>query len=90
MTDEQAKIAKKYKRTGTSKSSGPRSRTPKADPTKEGVVSAIAEFLRNDIPVSDITDVEITNKTREILFKIAGDYYSVVMSRRTKMNKKGS
>lgn len=88
LTPEQIKIARVYKRTGTAQSNGPRNRTQKADPTKEGVVSALAEFLQNDIPIDSITDVEITNKTREILFKIAGEYYSIVMTRKTKMNKK--
>lgn len=88
LTKEQEAIAKKFKRTNSNVSTGKRNRVAKEDPTKEGVISAIAEFLRNDIPVSDVTDVEITNKTREILFKIAGDYYSVVMARKTKMNKK--
>lgn len=88
LTKEQEAIAKKFKRTNSNVSTGKRNRAPKEDPTKEGVISAIADYLQGDIPVKDISGVEITNKTREILFKIADDYYSIVLSYKRNMSKK--
>ena len=75
--DPQAeKLAKKYANTGTrTAKEGKTARKPKENPTKEGVIAAIANFLAEN----GYNSVEITNKTRQIAFKIGEDDYEITL-----------
>ena len=75
--DPQAeKLAKKYANTGTrTTKEGQTARKPKENPTKEGVIAQIAEFLTEN----GYNSVEITNKTRQIAFKIGEDAYELTL-----------
>lgn len=62
-------------------------RTVKENPTKEGIISRIYHFLCN-LGEFSIENVEILNKERKILFKIAEDWYSITLTKhRTKPDK---
>jgi hypothetical protein len=54
---------------------GQTARKPKENPTKEGVITAIANFLTEN----GYSAVEITNKTRQIAFKIGEDAYEITL-----------
>ncbi len=90
LTGEKARIAKTFAHTGTRKQPtaykfNKRERKPNA--TKGGIINALADFLRNHIEF-DVNNVEITNKEREILFKVGEDWYTVVLTYKRNMNKK--
>lgn len=53
-------------------------RVKKADPTKEGVIKAIAEML----PDLNATDIVIVNEGKLITFKISADEYKVDLIRK--------
>lgn len=53
-------------------------RVRKEDPTKEGIISAIAELL----PSLSATDVNIENKTKVVTFKLGEDEYKIDLSRK--------
>lgn len=53
-------------------------RVKKADPTKEGVIKAIAEML----PDLNATDIVIVNEGKLITFKIGADEYKVDLIRK--------
>jgi hypothetical protein len=55
-------------------------RERKPDPTKEGVIQAVFEFLQEN----GYADCEITNKTKLISFKIADDSYEFNLIRKRK------
>ena len=55
-------------------------RERKADTTKEGVIQAVFDFLVEN----GYTDVEITNKSKLIAFKIADDRYEFNLIRKRK------
>lgn len=75
--DPQAeKLAKKYANTGTrTTKEGQTARKPKENPTKEGVIAQIANFLTEN----GYNSVEIPNKTRQITFKIGDDAYEITL-----------
>jgi hypothetical protein len=75
--DPQAeKAAKKYANTGTRTTKSEKSaRKAPENPTKEGVITAIAHFLTEN----GYNSVEITNKTRQIGFKIGEDAYEITL-----------
>jgi hypothetical protein len=75
--DPQAeKQAKKYANTGTRTTKSEKSaRKAPENPTKEGVITAIAHFLTEN----GYNSVEITNKTRQIGFKIGEDAYEITL-----------
>jgi hypothetical protein len=75
--DPQAeKAAKKYANTGTRTTKSEKSaRKAPEKPTKEGVITAIAHFLTEN----GYNSVEITNKTRQIGFKIGEDAYEITL-----------
>ena len=54
---------------------GKTARKPKENPTKEGVIAEIANFLAE----KGYNSVEITNKTRQIAFKIGEDAYEITL-----------
>jgi hypothetical protein len=75
--DPQAeKVAKKYANAGTrTTKEGKTARKVKENPTKEGVIAQIANFLAEN----GYNSVEITNKTRQIAFKIGEDAYEITL-----------
>ena len=56
----------------------------KADPTKEGVIQAVFDFLVEN----GYADCEITNKSKLISFKIADDSYEFNLIRKRKPKEK--
>ena len=75
--DPQAeKRAKKYANAGTrTTKEGKTARKAPENPTKEGVIAAISNFLTEN----GYQSVEITNKTRQIAFKIGEDAYEITL-----------
>jgi hypothetical protein len=54
---------------------GKTARKVKENPTKEGVIAQVAHFLAEN----GYNSVEITNKTRQIAFKIGEDAYEITL-----------
>lgn len=89
LTDEQAKEAQKYTRS-TSKTptvykmdneGGKRSR--KENPTKSAIIAEIATFLMEKSE-NACENVEITNKERQIAFKIGENLYELTLVQKRK------
>ena len=73
---EAEKRAKKYENAGTRTAKSEKSaRKAPENPTKEGVIAAISNFLTEN----GYNSVEITNKTRQIAFKIGEDAYEITL-----------
>ena len=73
---ETEKRAKKFANAGTrTTKEGKTARKAPENPTKEGVIAKIAEFLTEN----GYNSVEITNKTRQIAFKIGEDAYELTL-----------
>ena len=90
LTEEQAKEAKKYTKAGTKKAptvykldnaEGKRSR--KENPTKAGIIAEIAKFLAENSE-NACENVEITNKERQIAFKIGENAYELTLVQKRK------
>lgn len=90
LNTEQAKIAKKFTSTGTRKSptvykldnaGGKRSR--KENPTKASIISELADFLIKHSENACV-NVEITNKERQIAFKIGDNSYELTLVQKRK------
>ncbi len=76
LTDKQHKQAMKNANAGTrTAKEGKTARKAPENPTKEGVIAKIAEFLTEN----GYNSVEITNKTRQIAFKIGEDAYELTL-----------
>lgn len=76
LSPEDEKRAKKYANTGTRATTGAKTaRKAPENPTKEGVIAVIARFLAEN----GYNSVEITNKTRQISFKIGEDAYELTL-----------
>lgn len=76
LSPEEHKRAMKNANTGTKSPKGEKTaRKPKENPTKEGVIAEIAHFLTE----KGYNSVEITNKTRQIGFKIGEDAYELTL-----------
>lgn len=90
LTAEQAKEAKKYTKAGTKKAptvykldneNGKRSR--KENPTKAAIIAELAKFLtENNENACEM--VEITNKERQIAFKIGENAYELTLVQKRK------
>lgn len=88
---EAEKIARKFAHTGTRKTAptaykldntgGKRSR--KENPTKASIISELAKFLTDDSENACV-DVEITNKERQIAFKIGENSYELTLVQKRK------
>ena len=87
---EHEKIARSYAKTGTRKSppaykldntGGKRSR--KENPTKASIISELAKFLEHDSENACV-EVEITNKERQIAFKIGENAYELTLVQKRK------
>ena len=76
LSAEEHKKAMKNANAGTrTTKEGKTARKPKENPTKESVITAIANFLAEN----GYDSVEITNKTRQIGFKIDEDAYEITL-----------
>ena len=91
LSPEEEKIAKKYanihektKKKPIALDNKPRQR--KENPTKGGIIAEIAEFLKEK---SDFAteNVEITNKERQISFKIGEESYELTLVQKRKPKK---
>lgn len=58
-------------------------RTRKENPTKQSIVSELAEFLKSQSE-NACEDVEITNKERQIAFKIGENSYELTLVQKRK------
>ena len=90
LTAEQMKEAKKYTKAGTKKAptvykldnnEGKRSR--KENPTKAGIIAELAKFLAENSE-NACENVEITNKERQIAFKIGENAYELTLVQKRK------
>lgn len=76
LSPEAEKQAKKFAHTGTREQKTQKTaRKAPENPTKEGVITAISQFLAEN----GYNSVEITNKTRQIAFKIGEDAYELTL-----------
>ena len=83
---EQEKVAKKYVNVGTRKTSTNGAKTErkrKENPTKAGVIAEISQFLSEN----GYEMVEITNKERQIAFKIGENDYELTLVQKRKPKK---
>ena len=90
LTEEQDKEAKKYTKTGTKKTptvykldneNGKRNR--KENPTKASIIDELAKFL-TETSENACEMVEITNKERQIAFKIGENAYELTLVQKRK------
>lgn len=91
LSPEQVKIARKFAHTGTRQVKKPMipnlpKKERKENATKSGIISEIAEFLEKNSQF-ETDNVQITNKEREILLKICGEWYTVTLTYKRNMNK---
>jgi hypothetical protein len=76
LTEAEHRKAMKNANAGTrTAKEGKTARKAPENPTKEGVIAKIAEFLTEN----GYNSVEITNKTRQIAFKIGEDAYELTL-----------
>ena len=76
LSKEEHRKAMKNANAGTrTAKEGKTARKAPENPTKEGVIAKIAEFLTEN----GYNSVEITNKTRQIAFKIGEDAYELTL-----------
>lgn len=76
LSAEEHKRAMKHANTGTkTQKTEKTARKPKENPTKEGVIAEIANFLAE----KGYNSVEITNKTRQIAFVLDGNAYELTL-----------
>lgn len=85
---EKIKVAQTFARTGTRKTTAyqftKRERKPNA--TKAGIIAEIAQFLSEKSEFS-VENLEITNKERQIAFKIGEDCFEVTLVQKRKPKK---
>ena len=83
---DKAKIAQKFAHTGTRKTPTVyqfKQRERKPNATKGGIIAELAEFLTNQSEFS-IQDLQITNKERQIAFKIGAESYEITLVQKRK------
>ena len=76
LTDEQKKVEKAMKNSDVHAKTEQKVTKTKENPKKEGIIAGLAEFLAG----FGAETVEITNKTREITFKIGEDAYKLALT----------
>ena len=76
LTDEQKKVEKAMKNSDVHAKTEQKVTKTKENPKKEGIIAGLAEFLAE----FGAETVEITNKTREITFKIGEDAYKLALT----------
>ena len=81
LTEEEHRKAMKNANAGTrTAKEGKTARKAPENPTKEGVIAKIAEFLTEN----GYNSVEITNKTRQIAFVLNGKKYELTLIEKRK------
>lgn len=75
---EQEKQAKQFARTRTVYNFDTSNRKRKENPTKQGIISELAEFLQNQSE-NAVADLEITNKERQIAFSIGSNRFELTL-----------
>ena len=86
---EQQKVVKEYTKAGTKKAPTVydfKKRERKANPTKSGIIAEIAQFLTENSEYAT-ENVEITNKERQIAFKIGEECYELTLVQKRKPKK---
>lgn len=88
LTPEQAKVAKKYTNTGTRKQPtvynfDTTNRKRKENPTKASIISELAKFLTENSE-NACENVEITNKERQIAFRVGDNLYELTLVQKRK------
>lgn len=84
LSPEAEKQAKKYANTGTRDTKGQKTeRKRKENPTKAGIIAEIASFL-TEMSANACENVEITNKERQIAFKIGENAYELTLVQKRK------
>lgn len=86
LSPEQEKAARKYAHTGTRKvptayKFTPRQRKPNA--TKGGIIAELADFMEHNSNFA-VADLTITNKERQIAFKIGDDSFELTLVQKRK------
>jgi galactitol-specific phosphotransferase system IIB component len=76
LTEEQKKVEKAMKNSDIHAKSEQKVSKVKENPKKEAIIAAFADFLAD----FGAETVEITNKTREITFKIGEDDYKIALT----------
>lgn len=83
LTKEQEKIARSYAKTSTHTITQKVERKRKENPTKAGIIKELANFLSKDSE-NAVVNVEITNKERQIAFKIGDASYELTLIQKRK------
>ena len=91
LTDEQMKESKKYTKSTTKRKAPPNykldnqegKRSRKENPTKGAIITEIAKFLEENSE-NACENVEITNKERQISFKIGENCYELTLVQKRK------
>lgn len=84
LSPEAEKQAKKFANTGTRQTNGAKTeRKPKENAEKEQIISVLASFLANSA-IFEPEAVEITNKSRQIAFKIGENAYELTLVQKRK------
>ena len=86
LTGEQKKAEKSARKTGTRVVYNFTKRERKANPTKEQVISEIAQFIIEKAEFAS-ENVTITNKERQIAFKIGENDYELTLVQKRKPKK---
>lgn len=86
LSPEQEKIAKKFAHIGTRKTPTaykftPRQRKPNA--TKGGIIAELADFMEHNSNFA-VANLTITNKERQIAFKIGDDSFELTLVQKRK------
>lgn len=85
LTEEQKKAVKEAKNTDTHEVKAKVERKPRENPEKENIVANIANYLENSEFCAE--NVVITNKTREIIFKVGENDYKMQITATRKPKK---
>lgn len=84
---EREKVAKKYTKPGIRKPTvynfDTSKRKKKENPTKEGIIAELAEFLQAS-EVNKYSEVNVTNKTRQVAFECDGKRYELTLVEKRK------
>lgn len=91
LSPEKAKIAQKYAKTGVRKKPtvynfDTSSKKRKENPTKAAIIAELAKFLVENSE-NACTDVNITNKERQISFSIGSEQYELTLVQKRKPKK---
>lgn len=74
----QEKQAKQFARTRAVYNFDTSNRKRKENPTKQGIITELAEFLQNQSE-NAVADLEITNKERQIAFSIGSNRFELTL-----------